>query len=181
MIILVKDEEANEVINAVKVKYGQVHEFNYIWSLVERFEHDEASRELSHVRPGFFDGMLSSFTTAELFSNIEEAIDGYAHLARVDGSLILTTSLNLVGFGARIQDKPLPIAYVALDTVGSRVRKIDLTKFGTRHNAAAAFAQRFVNSLVYVCSQDGVASIFMRRGEKLVVWRPVDLEFSFDV
>lgn len=182
MIILITDDDkGREAIRDLNIKYEQIHDFNYVWSLTERFEHEKMSRELGSVHLGIYDDQLSSFEISQLFSNIEEAIDAYAHLSRVDGSLVLTTSLRLVGFGARINVEMPPTAFQALNAIGDRVREIDLTKFGTRHNSAAAFAQRFRNALVCVCSQDGVVSIFMCRGDKLVLWRPVNPEFAIDV
>jgi len=179
IVALVDEQQVQAALRTLDVKYAQAHTFSYLRSLGERLKVAQMFRADSYTRTDKSDWRVRDYEISEALANIEEAIGAYASLAMVDGALVLTTSLGLVGFGARIKADPPPAAYRALNTHGSEVEKIELRRFGTRHNAAGAFATQCPGSLVYVCSEDGLASVFMHRMDKLILWRPVDLEVFF--
>ena len=176
MVLLVNDLQVEAAKNFLDIKYEQAHEDNYLMELGRWASVAEHWRSESYLCPDKSDWRLRNHEISVALANIQEATDAYANLAMVDGALVLTTSFKLIGFGARIKGDSPPDAYRALNAYGSRVRNIDLRQFGTRHNAAAAFIKQCPDSLVYVCSEDGVASVFMNRADKVVLWRPVDLE-----
>ena len=88
---------------------------------------------------------------------ILEHLQRLAQLSTVDGALILTSALELVAFGAKLQaptwnGKPLlgPDGWgnASGDTFSSQ-------RYGTRHNSAIDFAAACKGSIVFVISQDG--------------------------
>lgn len=95
----------------------------------------------------------------------------YAQLTSVDGAALLTTNLDLIGFGAIIKKskKPLPTIYEldALDHTEWFTSVKELKYFGnTRHLSAARFAINQPDSVVFVVSQDGRVTAFSMQKDK---------------
>jgi hypothetical protein len=178
MVLLVNEDRIAAAQKALDVKYKQEHDFNYLEWLGQAAEIQQLFRQQSYTNADRSDWRVRDYQIAEAFEHIKEAAEALANLAMVDGALVLTTRLNVLGFGAKVQSPPPSQAYRALNTLGSQAETIDLKTFGTRHNAAAAFANQFPDALAYVCSEDGVASVFKSRADKLLLWRPIDLEVS---
>lgn len=180
IILLVPREKIPEAERLLKIKYHLLNErLDYFCKLGWTFEGHIQSWGLSNIRPSWANDTLRSYALTERNAYIEEIVDAYAHLARIDGALILTTELNVIGFGAQIQGDPIEKAYRSLNSLSSKIEEYDLKKFGTRHNAAARFAYGIEGTLVSVVSEDGIPSFFMRKKDKLIIWRPVGIEFAF--
>jgi hypothetical protein len=107
-----------------------------------------------------------------------DACDRIARMAAVDGALVLGSNLEVVGFGARISATVPPDFPVhrALDPIGQESEIFDLSRVGTRHNSAAALAITCPTSMVFVASEDGTASVFKRHRNRLLIWRPVEMD-----
>ena len=112
---------------------------------------------------------------------ILEHLQRLAQLSTVDGALILTSALELVAFGVRLQaspwdGKPLlgPDGWgnTSGDTFPSQ-------RYGTRHNSAINFAAACKGSTVFVISQDGPIRAFLWSDEGTVLCWPDCTESMF--
>lgn len=102
---------------------------------------------------------------------LENCIDSIAHLAGVDGAIVMDYSCNVVAFNAIIARDPE-------DTVRARLvdeidRPLDPVQVaagrGSRHQSAMSFAQRVSHSFAFVISQDGGVTAFHNRGDGTVL------------
>ncbi len=118
---------------------------------------------------------------AESYNKLGETIDGIARLAAVDGALAISTDLTVQGFGIRIEYQDSPKVYQARDLLARQIETFDLASLGTRHTSGAAFASRCPRSLVFVASQDGVGTVFRSHKDKVIMWRPVELDVLLDL
>jgi len=111
-----------------------------------------------------------------------DACDRIAQMAAVDGALVLGTNLEVIAFGARLSSSVQPgfAVHRALDPIGQESELFDLSRLGTRHNSAAAVAIACPTSMVFVASEDGTASVFKRHRDRLLVWRPVEMDVFRD-
>lgn len=100
---------------------------------------------------------------------LDEALFEVAHLvatlANVDGAVVITDELEILGFGAEISGSLPEVAVVerCLDVDGVRRISERTDRVGTRHRSAYRLCQHVHDALVIVVSQDG--------GVRFVCWR----------
>ena len=107
-----------------------------------------------------------------------DVVDLIARLSAVDGALVLSSDLRLIGFGAEIVlDASAPVtAYEAVGhwgLTGART-PVDSLSFGMRHRSALRCVSLAESSAAFVVSQDGVVSVFWRLGQEVFVKRNVN-------
>jgi hypothetical protein len=106
------------------------------------------------------------------------AVKLVASLAAVDGLVLLTPSLSVVGFGVKIGSTPhVTTVYdgAAFALRGARARKIDPSQFGTRHGSMLRYCAQDRDALGLVVSQDGYVRLIMTAGKSLVFWNNMKL------
>ena len=101
-----------------------------------------------------------------------DAVRFVAALSGVDGSVVLTDRLRLLGFGAEVTVPSPTLGSVrVVDRIdGTGGRSISIENYGTRHRAAFRLASSFEKSLIFVMSQDGGIKAVMRVGPDVVLW-----------
>lgn len=95
-----------------------------------------------------------------------------ASLSGVDGAVIMTKRLNIIGFGGEITATSPTLSTVrwAADRDGTTGRNVPITSFGTRHRSACRFCSSFEDALCFVVSQDGQVRAIKRVGPDLIMW-----------
>lgn len=107
-----------------------------------------------------------------LTAEIEHLADYLAGLAAVDGALVLTQQLDLVGFGVEIQATQVPLeqVYRALDLEARQRQPLAADHGGTRHRAAYRLCLAAPECLAIVISQDGGVQFVHEQAGQVVVW-----------
>ena len=93
-------------------------------------------------------------------------------LANVDGSVVLTKKLRLLGFGAEVI-APSPALHeikIANDPLCSSDKICPITEYGTRHRSALRFCSSHEGVLAFIVSQDGAIRAVRRVGADVVLW-----------
>jgi hypothetical protein len=101
------------------------------------------------------------------------AVKLVASLAAVDGLVLMTPDLSLLGFGVKISStRSIKTVYdgASFSRIGTRARKIDLSQFGTRHGSMLRYCAQDSRALGIVISQDGYVRLIMTVGTSLVLW-----------
>jgi DisA bacterial checkpoint controller nucleotide-binding len=134
----------------------------------------------------YFEGVLRAVSSLDLGGTgyqrlILEHLQRLAQLSTVDGALILTSALELVAFGARLQaspwnGKPLLGPDGWGNTSGDT---FPAQRYGTRHSSAINFAAACKGSIVFVISQDGPIRAFVWSDEGTVLCWPDCTESMF--
>ena len=112
----------------------------------------------------------------QTLSSLDESVFEWAHLVatmtQVDGAVVITERLELVGFGAQISGKLERIDSVAqtLDPEGCEIRKEPTDCVGTRHNSAYSLCSALHDVLAVVVSQDGTAQLIKWNDGIVTVW-----------
>jgi hypothetical protein len=99
-----------------------------------------------------------------------------ASLTRVDGCVVLTRRLDLLGFGAEIiwPAPDLEEAFLAQDVEAHETVPISIHHFGTRHRSAFRFCQSDEQVLAIVLSSDGDVRVARWLGDRVVIWHGLD-------
>ena len=95
-----------------------------------------------------------------------------ASLSAVDGAVVLTDTLRIIGFGAEViaASPATDTVHVAQTAEGEPSRPVPFTEFGTRHRSAYRFAAGMDNSVAFVLSQDGGIKAVRQVGPRLMMW-----------
>jgi hypothetical protein len=93
-------------------------------------------------------------------------------MTQVDGAVLLTRRLELVGFGAQISGKLERVDEVAIafDPEGLDIRKEPTDSVGTRHHSAYSLCNAFHSIMAIIVSQDGKAELVKWTGNMVTVW-----------
>ncbi len=106
-------------------------------------------------------------------------------LASVDGLVLLTPLLEVLGFGVKIRtEQPIGPVYAGPDFVqrGAAATRVDLSRFGTRHTSMLQYCRADPGAIGVVVSQDGQVRLVLSLGRSLTLWENVQLlRYSSDL
>lgn len=131
------------------------------------------SSEFTEREVGWTEYLTSKNQT---LSRLDESLFEWAHLVagmtQVDGAVVITQRLELLGFGAEISGKLERVDLVAqaMDPEGFEVREERTDCVGTRHRSAYSLCNALRNVLAIVVSQDGTAQLVKWNGNMVAVW-----------
>ena len=108
---------------------------------------------------------------------IQDTSNFLTSLSEVDGAIVITDKLRLLGFGSEVTAKPnIPnLIKIANDRNGVFGNYLPIDSYGTRHRAAFRFCYNFENSVVFVISQDGSLRAVKKDDDDLVLWQDLGL------
>jgi hypothetical protein len=104
-----------------------------------------------------------------------EAAHLVADLTHVDGAVVMTSGLDLLGFGGEIAgDLPeVPQVMRARDLAGEEREWVRTDRVGTRHRAAYRLCHVLRNVLAIVVSQDGGLRFVRWHNDAVTYWDQV--------
>jgi hypothetical protein len=103
-----------------------------------------------------------------------------ASLTAVDGAVVLTDTLRIIGFGAEVTasfsggDK----VHVAHTAEVTETKEVRFAEYGTRHRSAFRFVASMEQSVGFILSQDGGVKAVKQVGSKLVMWPYFQIGFT---
>jgi hypothetical protein len=100
-----------------------------------------------------------------------------ASLTSVDGAVVITTKLQVLGFGCEViaQSPALTEIAVAADAAAEDVTIKGIDELGTRHRSALRFCSSHEDVAAIIVSQDGDIRAARRVGPDVVLWTGVDV------
>jgi DNA integrity scanning protein DisA with diadenylate cyclase activity len=95
-----------------------------------------------------------------------------AGLTAVDGAVLLTDRLRLLGFGAEVltEAKKVESVRAATSELADTFTEVPISAFGTRHRSAFRFCSSLEPSVAFIMSQDGGVKAVRQVGRNLVMW-----------
>jgi hypothetical protein len=103
-----------------------------------------------------------------------------ASLTSVDGAVVLTDTLRIIGFGAEVTasfsggDK----VQIANTTEAIETKEVRFSEYGTRHRSAFRFVACMEPSVGFIMSQDGGVKAVRQVGSELVMWPYFQIGFA---
>jgi hypothetical protein len=179
MLIIVPEPRANELHAGgryVRLKYP--------------FADEEPRRRILTLTAGIIAALSSSHqgavgwdeyetSDAGRVSELDEALFEAAHLiadlTHVDGAVVMTTSLDILGFGGEIAGDLPEVQSVARarDLAGTEREWVRTDRVGTRHRSAYRLCQVLRDALALVVSQDGGLRFIRWHDDAVTYWEQV--------
>ncbi len=155
---------------------GEIRE-DFAWDII----HDEFAEPRKDELPTglHFDQIVAAADKEDSIKAEVGCVNFIASLARVDGCVLLSSGLNVRGFGVEITcRKDPPAIFTAGDERASKskLRPLNFSLLGTRHRSMMRYCYSNPGSVGFVISQDGDVRAIMRIGKKLVLWENVRLQ-----
>ena len=181
-LISIPDELKEEFMSNnpyVRLKCGFVDEepSRRFRTLLVKIANELAELYGSPENPGKKAGWTEYLTSKNrTLYRLDESLFEWAHLVagmtQVDGAVMLTHRLELIGFGAQISGKLERVDEVAhaLDPEGIESLKEHTGGIGTRHNSVYSFCNALHNAAAIVVSQDGTAQLVKWNVNTVTVW-----------
>jgi len=116
---------------------------------------------------------------SQQLSQMDEALFEVAHLVadltRVDGTVIMTDCLEVLGFGVEIAGElpEVPRVARAHDLEGAEREWVRTDRVGTRHRSAYRLCQALRDALALVVSQDGGLRFIRWHDDGVTYWEQV--------
>lgn len=188
-MILIPSERAAELASKnryIDLKYKFVNEeprhrlMSLYLQIMNKLAEEGGKRGILNRPMGWNDYVESD---SDAIERMDEAIFEAAHfiadLTTIDGAVVMTKSLELLGFGGEIIGRANKIETVArvLDAEGEQ-RQVESTQgVGTRHRSAYRLCHELHDVVAIVVSQDGMVRIIMWKDNMVVYWDQVDMSF----
>lgn len=170
-------------------RLGDAMILNVLDAMILNVLDEKYSRESrAHIHDDAKNGFIPTHTVLESLLADTDAEDRQIELAGavkivtslalVDGLVLLSPLLHVRGFGVKIgTGLQVGTVYDGADFVrrGTKAKKIDPSRFGTRHNSILRYCRLDRGAVGVVVSQDGHVRIVMSAGRSLVLWDNVKL------
>jgi hypothetical protein len=166
------------LLDRVNIKYPI--NYNEVW----HFLADEVAnhREYYDLHFELHDGVKLTkerYSKASFLENqsdrIEEAISDcvrfIAGLSGVDGAVVITDNLRVLGFGAEVIIHSPSLSKVVLPNR----KKKSIEDYGTRHRSAFRFCSSFEDSVGFIVSSDGGVKATRRSGADVKLWPDINV------
>ncbi|KYF63996.1 hypothetical protein BE11_18360 [Sorangium cellulosum] len=102
---------------------------------------------------------------------VHRLLDLIVRLTTVDGAVVMSHTLDVLAFGAKLPPPKGIISEIFAATPDQRMdASWSLDARGTRHRAAAAFVAGYPERIAFIVSQDGLAATFQEIDGKVVYW-----------
>lgn len=104
-------------------------------------------------------------------------------LSRVDGAVLLSPALDVIGFGVEITEQEIPRSVMSASTrtAGPRALKaIPYDRYGTRHRSVMRYCWGHPGSVGFVVSQDGDIRAVTRLNDDVVLWDDIRLRIEYE-
>jgi hypothetical protein len=143
---------------AVRLERNDLHQRLYEQSSVSR----ERLEELEAL----------DWDQREYEDSAQDAARFIAALTAVDGAVVLTDKLRIIGFGAevRVNDSGTDTIHHATNEEGTAASDAPFTSYGTRHRSAFRFVEGMNPAVAFILSQDGGIKAATLVEDRVVMW-----------
>lgn len=178
-LIMVPSGRASELLldgRFMRVKYGFTAEEprRRILTLMQRIMNELAKDEAAAGTEAGWTAYEASLSYQ--LSRLDEALFEVAHfvadLSRVDGTVLMTDCLEVLGFGVEIAGELPEVLRVARahDLEGEQREWVRTDRVGTRHRSAYRLCQAVHDALALVVSQDGDLRFIRWHDDGVAYW-----------
>ena len=175
----------SRLADRVTIKYPCA--YDYIWKLM--MDHLVLHRRYFEMHFAMWDSKVpidpKQYQSISSCENDREEIDEaladcfrlIGSLSSVDGAVVMTDHLRVLGFGAEVIALSPTLKYVNLasDARARSTRAVSIESYGTRHRSAFRFCSSYEYSVAFIVSQDGGVRAAKRSGPDVIFWPDVNM------
>jgi hypothetical protein len=153
-------------------------------AMAVRLEHNDLYEQL-HERSRVSRGQLEDlealdWNQREYEDTARDAARFIASLTAVDGAVILTDKLRIIGFGGevRVSAPGTDTIYHATNEAGTQGTAAPFTSYGTRHRSSFRFVEGMHPAVAFILSQDGGVKAATQVGGRVVMWSYFEVGYT---
>jgi len=144
-------------------------------AMAVRLEHNATAdrlRERSRIRPEELEELEAlDWNQRNYEDSTRDAARFIASLTAVDGAVVLTDKLRIIGFGAEVRvSSGTDTIHVATDAEGTDLSAASFTGYGTRHRSSFRFVEGMEPAVAFILSQDGGIKSAMKVDDRVLMW-----------
>jgi hypothetical protein len=145
-------------------------------AMAVRLEHndlDERLHERRTVKQEDLENLEAlAWHQRDLEDSSRDAARFIGSLTAVDGAVVLTDKLRIIGFGGEVRGSGpgTDTIHIAQNEEGDKIAAAPFTGYGTRHRSAFRFVENMEPSVAFILSQDGGIRAATKVGERVVMW-----------
>jgi hypothetical protein len=153
-------------------------------AMAVRLEHndlDERLHERRTVKPDDLETLEAlAWHQRDLEDSSRDAAQFIGSLTAVDGAVVLTDKLRIIGFGGEVRGSGpgTDTIHIAQNEEGDESTAAPFTGYGTRHRSAFRFVENMEPSVAFILSQDGGIKAATKVGERVVMWPYFELGYT---
>jgi hypothetical protein len=153
-------------------------------AMAVRLEHNDLHERLDRrrtVRQEDLENLEAlAWYQRELEDSSRDAARFIGSLTAVDGAVVLTDTLRIIGFGGEVTGSRSGTGtiHIATNEEGDETTTAPFTDYGTRHRSAFRFVEHMAPSVAFILSQDGGIRAATRVGERVVMWPYFELGYT---
>ena len=153
-------------------------------AMAVRLEHndlDERLHERRTVKPEDLENLEAlAWYQRDLEDSSRDAARFIGSLTAVDGAVVLTDKLRIIGFGGEVRGSGpgTDTIHIAKNEEGDEITAVPFTGYGTRHRSAFRFVENMEPSVAFILSQDGGIRAATKVGERVVMWPYFELGYT---
>lgn len=182
-IILLREQDASELSKHITIKYETEdlplwsELVTYVTAIFDEIETGKAVEKHSTVDQTAHDKWRKAGQARQRAENrLNDLSTFLARLTQVDGALVLTDRLRVLGFGAVIKDlSDVAPTITTCHDEACHTHTDTLTEgYGTRHRSAISICQKR-DCVAFILSQDGGVKVVRNVDGAILVWPSVSL------
>jgi hypothetical protein len=177
------DKTDSRITDRLTIKYPC--EYDYVWDLMVRSIVNHQRFYDLHFQLWNAKLPVEKYQQVSILdlekSVIEESLSDcfrfIASLCAVDGALVITDRMSVLGFGAEVTalSPTLRSVEVGHDSTATERSTLSIESYGTRHRSAFRFCSSFENAIAFVVSQDGGVKVIKRHGPHVILWPDINM------
>lgn len=142
--------------------------------------HERLHRRRTVKREDLEDLEALAWNQREIEDSSRDAARFIGSLTAVDGAVVLTDKLRIIGFGGevRISGPGTNMIHVAQNEDGDKSTAAPFTGYGTRHRSAFRFVENMDPAVAFIMSQDGGIKATTKVGGRVVVWTYFEIGYT---
>lgn len=181
ILVLSRDLLIDDLLKENKLSIKYRCEYDIVWNLIVKMANLEfrgseifqsmigTNADLPNKR--YWESKSIEMDLRKTKSYLYDAVLFLSSLASVDGALVISDKLNLLGFGGefRVHNETRDKISLSEDAFGEKIHERPFETFGTRHRSAFRFCDEHPNSVAFVISQDGDVKAIKKVDNDLIV------------
>jgi hypothetical protein len=178
------DEQLQEVVS-IKYRLPSTRPRDALLAaMAMRLQHNDfderlhARRVVRRVDLEDLEGLV--WNRRELEDSSRDAARFIGSLTAVDGAVVLTDKLRIIGFGGevRVSGPGTDTIHIAKNEEGDESTAAPFTGYGTRHRSAFRFVENMGPSVAFIMSQDGGIKAATMVGGRVLVWPYFEIGYT---